>query len=61
MFSFVLGPKELTKGFMVMHSIYYDYGSSQTNGVIHGEKLTGVGSDRTIEMTLFQIYPCLVG
>jgi len=36
---------------------YYYYGSTQANGVIHGERSTGVGSEGMIEMVL--LFLCL--
>ena len=46
----------MTEEFMVMSFIYYYYGSTQANGVTHGERSAGVGSDGMIEMVLLSFY-----
>jgi len=43
--SFVLELEGLTEGVIVMS---FHYGGTQANGVIHGERSTGVGSDGMI-------------
>jgi len=42
--------KVLLEGFMVMSLLYYYYRSTQENGVIHGERSTGVGCDGMTEL-----------
>jgi len=62
MTSFVLGMKGLTEGFTALSFLYYHHRGTQANGVIHGERPTGVGSDRMTEMVLlFRYRLMLVG
>jgi len=45
--SFLPELKGLMEGFIVMICLF-NYGGTQANGVIHGERSTGVGSDGMI-------------
>ena len=51
--SFALEMKGLTEGFMTMN---LDYGSMQANGVIHGGRSPGAGSDGMAAMVLLFLY-----
>lgn len=59
MVSFALEMKGLTEGFMAMN---LDYGSMQANGVIHGGRSPGAGSDGMAAMFYYSyiIDICLV-
>jgi len=46
--SFVQEMKGLMGGFIVMSFLYYYWGGTQANGVIHEERLPFVGGDRMI-------------
>jgi len=38
---------------MFMFFLYYHHGGMQVNGVIHGEKSIGMGSDRMTDMVYY--------
>jgi len=46
---------------MFMFFLYYHHGGMQVNGVIHGEKSIGVGSDRMTDMVLLYRYRLVFG
>jgi len=41
---------------MIMPFLYCYFGSTQTNGIIHGEKAMSLGSDGTSMISLHSIY-----
>lgn len=59
--SFVMEMEGLTEVFTVIFFLHHYDGGTQANGFIHGERSTGVGSDRIGEMVLLSYYRLMFG